>query len=189
MAELGDLFALQQSLLIAAVASLDAIPNMEPELDGAPLRQAVVPPGDYVIDCDQVIVFAQHVGLLGTRPQAPTAAAGKKHVFGRLNEAHIGIVVTRCCIPTGVLSKTGRYTPPTPEEQETAAEQLSADGWALWNGLFIRMVNEDINDALMSRCDSVEWGGMTPIGPSGACGGWLLSLRVKLAGYMDEGGS
>jgi len=179
-----DLYLVQEELLAAAVASLDHIPEVFPELLGAPERQLVAPPGDIVAACDQVLVNESGVGSMATRPQSPAAAAGKKHVFGRVTEATLQVAVTRCCLPVGTTS--GRiYTPPSAAQEQEAARQLLADGWALWNGLFTRMVRGD----LLDRCSSIGWEGMSPIGPLGACGGHLLTLRVALAGYMEELGS
>lgn len=174
-----DLYDVQVELLAAAVGALDYIPVEHPELDGAPLRQGVVPPGQVVIDCDQVVVNVSAVGVTSTGP-----FGGKKHVHGRITAPTLTVTVSRCCVPIGTATKAG-YTPPTPDELSESARQLSADGWALWNGIFTRLVEAQ----LLDRCTQVEWQAMNPLGPLGRCAGWELNLGVRLAGYMEELGS
>jgi len=184
-AAVNDYYDVQVALLAAAAAALDAIPSFpgQDDLQGAPDRQGVVPPGQIVMDCAQLVVAGQSIGEMQTGPVGPSPLAGKRHVTGRLNNYGIQIMVTRDCIPIGTTS--GRtYTTPTMAEQSFAARQLNADGKALWDGLFIRMVDEDID--LMSRCEQVFWDAMNSVGPLGAHAGWILNLRVRLAGYRHE---
>lgn len=184
-AAVNDFYDVQAALLEAAAGALDAIPSFpgQSDLAGAPDRQGVVPPGQIVMDCEQLVVAGQSIGEMQTGPVGPTATAGKRHVFGRVNVFGVQIMVTRDCIPIGTTA--GRtYTPPTMAEQAFAARQLNADGMALWCGLFIRMVDEDID--LMSRCDQVFWDAMNTVGPLGRHAGWVLNLRVRLAGYRHE---
>ena len=178
----GDLFEAQEELLDAAVASLDYLIGFG--LQGAPERRGVVPPGELVIDCDQVVVLAGSVGEIPTRPSGPAEAAGQKHrIYGRLTGVTLNVAVSRCCIPVGDAS--GKvYKPPTMTQLSAASEQLNADGWALWNGIFSRLVAEDFE--FFTKCSSVAWEAMTPLGPRGACAGWLVTLRARLPGYLED---
>ena len=181
----GDLFEAQEELLDAAVAALDYLETVG--LLGAPTRRGVVPPGELVIDCDQVVVLAGPVGEIPTRPTNTAAAGGTKHrVYGRLTGVTLNVAVSRCCIPIGK-TNGATYTPPTMAELQAASEQINADGWALWNGIFTRLVAEDFE--FLTKCNSITWETMTPLGPRGACAGWLVTLRAQLPGYMEPLGS
>lgn len=190
-----DLYAVQEELLDAAAASLNYLTAhtspytggpYDVPLRGAPDRQYVAPPGDYVFDCEKLIVNSGVVGEVAVGQRGGTGAAGKRHVTGRLSHPAIRIILARKCIPVGSVS--GRtYTPPTIEEEEAASRQLNADGWALWNGIFTRLVDEEIE--FLTRCQQVWWDAMTPVGPQGAYAGWVLNLRVRLAGYKEPLGS
>ena len=71
--------------------------------------------------------------------------------------------------------------PPDPTAQQESAEQINADGWALWNHLY-NMVRAD---QLFMLCGEVFWDGLRSITPSGGCGGCNLFLRVELDGYEE----
>lgn len=179
----GDLFEAQEELLDAAVAALDYLEGFG--LLGAPSRRGVVPPGELVIDCDQVVVLAGPVGELPARGTPPIGGA-RHRTQARLSGVTLNVAVSRCCIPMGKTNGQ-KYTPPSMAELSAASEQLNADGWALWNGIFSRLVAEDFE--FFTKCSAVVWETMTPLGPRGACAGWLVSLRAQLPGYTEPIGS
>ena len=181
----GDLFEAQEELLDAAVASLDYLEGFG--LLGAPARRGIVPPGELVIDCDQVVVLSGSVGEIPTRPTGGGTAPGQKHrIYGRITGVTLNVAVSRCCIPIGTTNGQ-KYSPPTMAELQAASEQLNADGWALWNGIFSRLVAQDFE--FFTKCNQVAWEAMTPLGPRGACAGWLVTLRAQLPGYLEPIGS
>jgi hypothetical protein len=73
-------------------------------------------------------------------------------------------------------------SPPDPLDLDASADQINADGWALWNHLF-NMVRADL---LFTLCGEVFWDGLRSITPSGGCGGYVLQLRVELDGYEES---
>jgi len=162
----GDLFALSQEFLSACEDALDTIPTLEPGLVGSPAR-AFVSPGQSADDCcDQLTVWP-----------------------GPIVERPIGIQVDQDC-PARIImvTLTARIIRCVPKEavpdmiaSEWAAAQIDADAWALWNHLY----NLRCAGALSTLCDSVEWVSLTPIVPSGGCGGWVLTARFQLDGYQE----
>jgi hypothetical protein len=90
----------------------------------------------------------------------------------------VGLVATATrCIP--VVSDSGAI--PSVTDMEAAAEQINADGWALWNHIY-NMIRADL---LFTLCGEVFWDGLRSINPQGGCGGHTLSLRVELQGYEE----
>lgn len=167
----GDLYALAQEFLTACEDALDTIPTLEPGLVGSPAR-AFVSPGQSADDCcPQLTVWPGPVredpSLLPNQDQDCPA---------RRNLVTLTARIIRC-VPKG--------PEPSADELQTAAEQIDADGWALWNNLY----NLRCAGAFSTLCDSVIWTGLTPIVPSGGCGGWQLTAQVQLDGYPEEIGS
>lgn len=178
---LEDIWSVQEELLEAAAAALDLIPDVDATLLGAPTRQVIAPPGEFVLDCEQLLV---NLGGIGEAPTRPATPLPKRHVTGRIPRPTVNIVIARQCIPIGDTKGT-TYTPPSAAQVTASSRQLSFDGWALFNGIFSRLVSGE----LLDRCTSVEWVSMTPLGPLGAMGAWQLQLRPQLAGYLEEPGS
>lgn len=170
----GDLQALCEELLQASIDALDTIPTFDATLEGAPERY-FVSPGLPVLDCcPQLSVHAAGVTEADTTPGG--LGAGRRASAARLN--HVALVVTIArCIP-------GEPTPPA-DDLEAAAEQINADGWALWNHIW-NLIRADL---LFSLCGEVFWDGLRPLSPSGLCAGWTLNLRVRLDGYSEVLGS
>jgi hypothetical protein len=172
-----DLHGLAVELLDAAMFALDTLPAMDATLKGAPERR-YVSPGTPALDCcDQLTV---HIASLEEAPTEPLGlGAGRRASLGRVNHAVLTLTLTRC-VPTGTHGKT-TYTPPTDLELNAAAEQIDADGWALWNHLYNRIRA----GLLFSLCDGVFWLGARSLGPEGGCAGWVFGFRVVLDGYEE----
>ena len=165
-----DLQDLCQEFLDACVESLDTIPTFAPGLGGAPER-SYISPGQSADDCcPQLTVWAQQVG---ESPNSPGSFRGKSSIDGQINVVTLIARIVRCVETKG--------DPPPVDSLQASAEQINADGWALWNHLY-SMVRAD---ELFSLCGEVFWDGMRSITPSGGCGGWVLALRVELDGYTD----
>ena len=169
MADATDLQTLMLAVLTAAEAALDEIPGFAPGLSGAPER-TFVSAGTPALDCcNQLSVNAY------TIREAQTGAgglqAGQRHRYNaRINLVGVQVYVTRCLnTPNDI---------PTPAEQTALAEQTNADAWALWNYMF-RQAD------LVALCDGLFMDAITPLTPSGGCMGWLLNMRLQLAGYED----
>lgn len=173
-----DLHALAQELLTACEAALNTIPDFAPGLGGAPER-SYVSPGEPAADCCPQLTV--HVAGLTEAPTNPQGlGAGRRHSYSRLN--HVGLIVTIFrCVPTASATKTG-FSPPSQVDLELAAEQINADGWAIWNHLFNRIRA----GLLFELCKEVFWEGGRELTPSGMCGGWVFGFRVTLDGYEED---
>ncbi len=173
MAGPTDLHDLAEDYLAACVEALDTIPSYAAALGGAPLR-SFVSPGKPVADCcPQLTVHVQSVGEGALSPGAPRAS------FARINRVQLVATIFRC-IPTGAEGKAG-YKPPSPLDLAAAAEQIDADGWALWNHIF----NLVAAGQLFTLCGDVLGWSLVSVPPSGGCGGWTLSVNVGLDGYQE----
>jgi len=168
-----DLYLLAQEYLAACVEALDTIPTFAPGLGGAPAR-SFVSPGLPAFDCcDQLTV---HVTGVTDSATSPSNFTGRSASTMKVNTVGLVATATRC-IP--VISDSGN--PPPVEEMEAAAEQIDADGWALWNHIY----NLIRAEALFTLCGEVFWDGLRSINPQGGCGGFTLALRVELEGYEE----
>ena len=180
MAGIGpeDLHALAEELLSACIEALDTIPTYAPGLGGAPERTFIAA-GTPVWDCCEQL--AVHVSTLTESSTSPGGlGSGRRASFGRVNLIRLVATVTRC-IPT--INDAGEL--PSEVELTEAAEQVNADGWALWNHIY-NLIREE---QLFSLCSEVFWDGFTAANPSGGCAGWTLSLRVQMDGYEEILGS
>lgn len=174
MAGPGDLFDTATDLLLASAEALDTVPDLlGTGFLGAPDRQFIAP-GLPVHDCcSQLAVWVNPVQP-GAR--TPGTLAPDMQIIRPTFRVH----ATRC-VPTGRLVSK-QYVPPDPAALSAAAEQIHADGWALWNHIF-NLVNADL---LFQKCgDMVQWG-MTSITPGGGCGGWELFFAVGVDGYNED---
>ena len=169
----ADLFDLCDELLAASVEALDTIPDSAPELAGSPER-SFISPGLPALDCcPQLTVHSSFVQDAATSPGG--LSAGRK-VAGKINQVSLVATIARC-IP--VIDDSG--TLPALADMQAAAEQINADGWALWNHLY----NLWLAGLLFTYCGEVFWEGLRPLTPQGGCAGWTLSLRVSLGGYQS----
>lgn len=160
-----DLHVLAQGLLDASIEALNTIPTFAPELGGAPER-SFVSPGQPAFDCcDQLSV---HISAVNEQPlgQSNTHKQG-----ARRNLVTLVVTITRC--------HDLDVIPPPIAVLNATAEQMNADGWALWNHLWNLMRSGD----LLTLCDEVFWDGLRALTPSGGCGGWVLILRGAYEGY------
>lgn len=162
----GDLFDQAEALLAASIEALDTIPILSPGLGGAPER-AYIAPGLPALDCcPQLTVDVRGVSEDGP----PFSGSGQKARYGaRKNQVLLVVTVVRC-YPTEV--------PPDPTEMQAAAEQVDADGWALWNYLW-----NLIRSGELFRLCADSRPELRQLAPSGGCAGWTLSMRVETEGY------
>lgn len=182
MAGPGDVHAFAEAFLDACIEALDTIPTFDPLLLGAPER-AFVSPGVPVWDCcEQLAVHVPMLGEAGTTPAG--LEAGKRANRARINNVTAIATITRC-IPTGAEGQSGDYQPPTAAALNVAAEQIHADGWALWNHLF----NLKASAQLLTLCDGMFFDGVIAAVPSGGCAGWTVPVRAVIDGYQESLGS
>lgn len=178
MAGIGpeDLHALAVELLDACVESLDTIPLSNPGLAGAPERR-FVSPGLPVWDCCDMLTV--HVDGLSESATSPAGlATGRRQVYSRINLVSLVVTMSRCI---HVVGGTQLDAIPEAADLQADAEQLNADGWALWNHLYNMIRAEE----LFSKCLEIFWDGMRAVAPSGGCAGWTTTFRVQLDGYED----
>lgn len=177
-----DLFVLCEELLDAATDALNTIPLADPLLLGAPDRRFVNPGLPAFDCCDQLTVHTDRVADAATL--APALSPGKRHTLGKKNVVSLIITSTRC-IPTGVDGPAGTFQLPEPAELSASAEQINADGWALWNHIYNLLAAGD----LLSRCSNVVFDGLVSVPPQGGCGGWTLTISAQYDGYTEALGS
>lgn len=162
-----DLHALAEELLAACEDALNTIPDFAPELGGSPARSFVAPGLPAADCCPQLTVHVVSI------VEASTLVEGRSASYGRTNQVTLGITLFRCVDMERV--------PPLQTELETAAEQVNADGWAIWNHCY-NLVRAEM---LFAKCLSVVWEGMRTLSPEGGCAGWYGSVRVTLDGYEE----
>src|SRR5512138_2513465 len=165
----GDLYDAATEFLNACIAALDTIPLSEPTLDGAPTRAFVVGGQPAADCCPQLTVHTPSLGEFYAAPIQPKAS------FARINRVNYLATLFRC-LP----GPQANGDPPEVADQEAAAEQISADGWALWNHIW-NMVRAGV---LFSGCEPMVES-MTELVPSGQCGGWILAVSASLDGYEE----
>ena len=164
----SDLFTLAEDYLEACVDALDTIPTFAPALGGAPERSYVAPGLPALDCCPQLTVDVRAVQEDPRSPSGP--GSGQRARYGaRKNNVFLVATIVRC-YPTEV--------PASVTDMQAAAEQVDADGWALWNYIW----NLIRSGEFLTLCDdsSPELRQLTP---SGGCSGWTLSMRVALEGY------
>jgi hypothetical protein len=167
-----DLMALAEELLAACEDALDTVPTFAPALEGAPVRSFVSPGSPAADCCPQLTVHV--VGVEEAQTHGGGLAEGRKAAFGgRINHVRLGMTLFRCVDMESQL--------PLQADLELAAEQVNADGWALWNHLYNMIRCEQ----LFEKCLGVFWEGLRSMTPEGGCCGWYLSVRVTLDGYEE----
>ena len=170
-----DLQTLLDDVLAAAVFALDTIPGFAPGLEGSPGRTFITV-GQPALDCcNQLSVNAATTREAQTNPLG--LGAGTRHRLGfRKNLVGIQVWITRCLETQDAI--------PSIAQVQALAEQVNADGWALWNTLW-NVNRGGSSDPVVSLCDEWYMDAMIPLQPSGGCSGWQLSIRAELAGYGD----
>ena len=174
MADATDLHDdLATQFLAACVEALDTIPDADATLEGAPERRFISANAPAPDCCPQLTV---HTGTLSEGSAAP---ARPKTSIAHINHVQLLATIVRCTPQPNI------NTSPTEAEQEAAAEQINADKWALWNHIY-NMIREGL---LFDKCGDVIWNGITPLGPSGGCGGSVLTVTVSFDGYESVFGT
>jgi len=167
-----DLQTLCVEVLAASEEALDTIPGFAPGLEGAPER-TFVSAGQPALDCcNQLTVNSATIREAPTQPGGLGAGTRHRQDF-RVNHVGVSVWITRCLSVQEAI--------PSAAAQQALAEQVNADGWALWNHLWNLARSGD----LVSICQEVFFDALTPLQPSGGCSGWVLALRFQLAGYEE----
>lgn len=163
----GDLFALAQEFLSACEDALNTIPLLSPGLGGAPERSYVAPGIPALDCCPQLTVDVRGVAEDGP----PFTGSGQKPRYGARKNQVTLVATTVRCYPTEI--------PPDPTQMQDAAEQVDADGWALWNYLY-----NLIRSGELFRLCADSRPELRQLAPSGGCAGWTFSVRVETEGYL-----
>lgn len=159
-----------QALLDVATASLDSLPVEDSALAGAPLRR-FISDGQPAYDCPAML--SVHVATLGEYP-TPVSPTLARVSHNRINSVQYVLTCIRC--RPDVLQKPD----PAPTwALNKAARQHLADGWALWNGVWRAIVNEQ----LFVKCDGVEVVGAVADDPNGGASGWVFRVEPITGGY------
>src|SRR5262249_48490581 len=103
----------------------------------------------------------------------PLFVPGRSAMTGRQNQVQLAITLFRCVnVDT---------SPPLQAELVASAQQMDADGWALWNHLY-NLIRAGM---LFSKCGEVAWQGLSAITESDGCVGWYSLVQVRLDGYEE----
>jgi hypothetical protein len=165
----GDLFDLQQDLLSAIEEALNTIPDFFASLDGAPARSFVAPGRPAADCCPQLTVNT----VVVIEDQLGATVPGRSVMTTRQNQVTLAVTLFRC-------AETEKPMP-SQTELEAAAEQVSADGWAMWNHIF-NMVRAG---TFLTQCKEVKFGILSQLPPEGGCVGWYWPIEVALDGYEE----
>lgn len=173
-----DLYAMADEFLQAGISALDTLIALG--FDGAPER-SFVSPGEPAADCcPQLTVHTISVDEAPTEPTGPGGlAAGRRASYHRINQPSFAMTLFRC-VPVPEQSLT-KIVPPSVADETTAAQQINADGWALWNHLYNLVRAQE----LWSKCQGIFPGPLRALPQQGGCGGWLLIYRMRLDGYEE----
>jgi len=172
MADATDLQTLCEEFLAACEDALVTV-GLLPGFDGVPGRSFVTS-GLPAADCPpQLTVHVETISDAATGPGG--LADGTRHRSARMPQPRLIATLFRC-VP--VPDNSGN--PPSAAALESAAAQINADGWALHNVLF----NKVMNGSLLEICSNVVWEGLRRYGPSGGAGGWTVTVRAELDGYQ-----
>jgi hypothetical protein len=97
------------------------------------------------------------------------------------------IVTLLRCVPQGEIVGE-EWIAPSAAEITASAEQVLADGWALWNHIY-NLINHEPRLFLEScaRADFVSMQSIRPV--DSPCAGWQLAFLAQLDGYPEEFGT
>jgi len=107
-------------------------------------------------------------------PRSPGNFTGKSGVEGQIIAVPLTARIVRCL-------HQNEGEAPVPAVAQADAEQVNADGWALWNHVF----NLIRAGELFTLCGEVFWQGLRSVTSQGGCGGYQLSLLVEIDGYEE----
>jgi hypothetical protein len=126
-------------------------------------------------DCELLAVWADrtfaHAGNVTVEAPALRGA-------GLLMQGALFQVELLRCAPAGELTASGTLVVPTVEQEEEYAEQVYNDRIHLWNAVRQAAKNGDL-----PGCKQVTQESWQVVGPDGALGGGLLSVRASLEGF------
>jgi hypothetical protein len=170
MAGSGDLYAAMVEFFDACVRALADTPDGAPECryiaEGAPAWDV----------CPCLVVHCGGADIGQTFPLQPAlATAHRVAVQGEVDLIVLTATILRCA-PS--LDDQGHL--PTPESHALAAQQTSADLWAIWNHLKTEFRAEVI---FAPKTREFAFEPAISVNPGGGCAGWQIPLRVQLGGY------
>lgn len=169
----ASLFESAGALLLVAEDALAETPAGVPE-------RSYVAPAEPAFDCCPFLTV--HVPAL---TEAPTGTGpggvspGHRTMRGSIILVTYNVLAIRCAPEA-----SGSGLPAT-ASIEAVAEQVQADGWALWNRLRSAVASEEI----FGTCSEVYFDGGASVPEQGGCIGWRFIIRASLPGYTSEASS
>lgn len=169
----ADLFGMALELLQRSNDALATTPS------GA-ISRAFVSIGEPAFDCcPQLSVnFVTIDKDLASPNQAPLDRLHRLR-GGSVNITSWAVSMIRCVPGPGPNGE-----PPTATALTASAEDVFADGWALWNEL-----QRDLKDGVLWAgfpCRELWISPMLPIAPQGNCAGIRFLLQAQLGGYLSS---
>lgn len=174
MAGPGDLFALANEYLEACHTGLQ-------DTAAGPPARYFISPGPPAWDCCPQL--SVHVGgpmLADTFPLQPMLAPGHRvQTQGAVNLIALTATIIRC-VP--MVDDAGNL--PQPAALDAASEIMCADLWAIWQ--FVK--NGKRNGSLFQPNErEMFFDPAAAMNQQGGCGGWQITIRVQLDGYVRTG--
>lgn len=169
------------SMYDLAVDLLDAVvAAMGTTIGGPPNRKFVsLGPPAWETSCAQAAVQVLGLTEEGTRDTSPAMQTGFRHARGRVNLVGLTAFAVRCIQASQDNSQN--YMPASDAQLSVEARAAYEDGWAIWNHV-TQLIKHDL--LFSGPCGDVHFDGGVPLPPAGGLGGWQMTFRVELGGYV-----
>lgn len=126
--------------------------------------------------CPCLTVYAGGPQVADTFPLQPSLnPTHRVALWGEVDMVTLTATILRC---SPVIGDDGLL--PTPAAHAAAAQQTSADLWAIWNHL--KQAHRD-ETLFPPKRREFALDPAVAVNPQGGCAGWQISLRVRLDGY------
>jgi hypothetical protein len=164
-----------------AAELLDACSAAVATTIGGPIGRAFVASAVPALDCcPQLTVHVGGLQLEQTSPSTPVTAPGHKLTTTGMLILAVYVVTVVRCQPVGSENRQV-WVAPTPAELAAAAIASDQDLWAIWNTVAQK---HNAGELFGGRCPAIYFDPPIPLLVEGACGGWQISFRPAIDGYL-----
>lgn len=139
------------------------------------VRSFVAPSLPALDCCPQLTVHVQAIDMDNTSPGSPPTVLGNRVKLHSVNLVTFVITMVRCSPQplTGVAL-------PSITDLETAAQQTSQDGWAIWQAVKTAVRAGTLWEG---NCLAIYVDPAVPVPDNGGCAGWTITVRGAVQGY------
>lgn len=149
---------------------------------GGAFERAYISPGAPIVDCEQLTVHANGIGLGQTLPLQPPLQPFLREGANRAVRIVSYVITTARCVP--VVGNVGPKLP-DPANMSSAAAILNSDLWAIWNHLAYLQRTNQLFPQNTTRV--MNFNSAVPLQTAGGFGGWTVNLDLELPGYSETG--